>query len=312
MPEAPGPLLLFDVGGTDVKAAVAHGPDGVLGPVTRVPVQVGDASGAALVEQLAGLAARLLPSQRPAAVGLLIPGIVDEAARISVFAANLGLRRAPLADALAARLGVPVGLGHDVGMAAEAELLEGAGAHDAASVLVAVIGTGIAASAFMDGRRVAAPGAGELGHVPVPGGLQCSCGAVGCLETVASAAAIAREYERRTGVRVRGAEEVLRRGQQGDSVAIEVWAGAVEALAFGLHWCIGLFGTDRVIVGGGLSGAGEQLLSPLRAALARRLSFMPVPELVTATLGADAGLRGARLVALRRLEQAHAEQGSQS
>lgn len=301
MPEPGGPLLLFDVGGTDIKAAVARGPEWALGPVTRARVVAGDPSGSELVEQLAGLAHGLLPGELPAAVGLLVPGVVDEAARLSVFAANLGLRGAPLADSLARRLGVPVGFGHDVGMAAEAELLEGAGVHDAASVLVAVIGTGIASSAWVNGRRVSAPGAGELGHIPVPGNLRCTCGAVSCLETVASAAAMAREYERRTGEQVDGAAEVALRRAQGDPVAASVWDGAVEALAFGLHCCIGLFGTDRVIIGGGLSGAGELLLSPLREALARRLSFMPVPELITARLGADAGLRGARLVALRQL-----------
>ncbi|MGO1319905.1 MAG: ROK family protein [Galactobacter sp.] len=313
-------LLLFDVGGTDVKAAVSSG--GELGPVLRRPVVAGDEAGRELVEQLVRLADELIPGRASAdasagpsasnagtpiaAAGLLSPGLVDVAARRTIFAANLGLRAARLPDLLEERLGVPVGFGHDVGLAAEAEMAQGAGAGGADSVLVMVIGTGIAATPFVGGRRVEVPGAGELGHVPVPGGRPCACGAVGCLETVASAAAIARAYMEATGHRVDGAVDVVRAMHAGDpaaqQAAEQVWSAAVEALAFALHGVIGLLGTQRVIVGGGLSGAGEALLTPLRAALAARLSFMPVPEIVPARLGGDAGLGGARLVALRELE----------
>jgi glucokinase len=161
-----------------------------------------------------------------------------------------------------------------------------------------VIGTGIAATPVMDGRRVDVPGAGELGHVPVPGGRACACGATGCLETVASAAAIAASYTRETGIEVTGAVDVVHAMKAGDPVAQRVWSDAVEALAFALHGAIGLLGVQRVIVGGGLSGAGEALLVPLRQALAARLSFMAMPQIVAARLGGDAGLGGARRVAL--------------
>jgi len=307
----PGPpaqgaaLLLLDVGGTDIKAAVASGGGWELGPVLRVPVQpaaaAGDPDGAALVAQLERVAGSLLGERSARAAALLVPGVVDVERRRAVFASNLGLRDAALPDALQARLGVPVAWGHDVGSAAEAEIAEGVGTAGAACTLVVVIGTGIASTAFVGGRRIDVPGAGELGHVPVPGGSDCACGAVGCLETVASAAAIARAYEKSTGVPVDGAAEVLRLALTGDPAARAAWAAAVEALAFALHWAVGLLGVDRVVVGGGLSGAGEHLLRPLRLALAARLSFMPVPTLVAARLGGDAGLRGARRLALAAL-----------
>lgn len=305
MPEQPAPLLLFDVGGTDVKAALTVGPEHALGPVLRVPVRAhGDVGGSDLVEQLEGIASQLLGAAVPAAAAVLSPGIVDERARRTVFAANLGLHDADLPDQLSARLGVPVGFGHDVGAAAQAEMLEGVGPAGSACTLVIVIGTGIASTAFVRGVRLSVPGAGELGHVPVPGGLVCSCGAIGCLETIASAAAIARAYTRESGVVVGGSAEVLARAQAGDAVAKSVWGRAVDALTYALHWCIGLLGVDRVVIGGGLSGAGEALLAPLRTALAARLSFMSVPDLVIASLGGDAGLRGARLLALEALASA--------
>jgi glucokinase len=252
---------------------------------------------------LVALAGELLPGTAPDAVGLLSPGIVDVRARRTVFAANLGLHDAALPDLLSARLGVPVGFGHDVGLAAEAEMAQGAGAHGAESVLAVMIGTGIASTAFVRGARVDVPGAGELGHVPVPGGRACACGATGCLETVASAAAIAAAYTRETGTEVAGAIDVVRALEAGDAAAERVWATAVQALAFSLHWAVGLLGTQRVILGGGLSGAGEALVGPLREALGERLSFMQTPEIVTARLGADAGLRGAGIVAAAVLQE---------
>lgn len=298
MPER-APLLLLDVGGTDIKAAVARGAGHELGPVLRRGVLAhADTSGEALVGQLAGIAEDVLDGERPGAAALLLPGIVDTARRRAVFSANLGLRDAAVPDALSARLGVPLAFGHDVGTAAEAELAEGAGRDGAACTLAVVIGTGIAATAFVGDTRVDVPGAGELGHVPVPGGLGCSCGATGCLETIASAAGIARAYERLSGTPVPGAKQVLERAQAGDPAAAVAWDQAVEALAFALHWSVGLLGVDRVIVGGGLSEAGEELLAPLRRALAARLSFMPLPAIVPARLGGDAGLVGARRLAL--------------
>ncbi len=298
MPER-APLLLLDVGGTDIKAAVARGAGRELGPALRRGVLAhADSSGQALLSQLAGIASEVLDGERPGAAALLLPGIVDTRRRRAVFSANLGLRDAAIPDALAERLGVPLAFGHDVGTAAEAELAEGAGRDGAACTLVVVIGTGIASTAFIGERRVDVPGAGELGHVPVPGGLACSCGATGCLETIASAAGIARAYERLSGEAVQGAKQVLDRAQAGDPAAAAAWEQAVEALAFALHWSVGLLGVDRVIVGGGLSEAGESLLTPLRAALAERLSFMPAPAIVPARLGGDAGLVGARRLAL--------------
>jgi glucokinase len=297
-------LLLLDVGGTDVKAALDTG--GRLQRVRRVPVRTGDAAGHDLVAHLARLSAELLDGTEPDAVGLLSPGIVDVGARRTVFAANLGLRDAAVADLLADRLGVPVGFGHDVAQAAQAEYDEGAGGAGAESVMIVVIGTGIAATSFVNGARIEAPGAGELGHVPVPGGRECACGAHGCLETVASAAAIARAYTEATGRQITGAVDVFAAMKAGDPAAQEVLDAAVEALAFALNWAVGLLGVTRVVIGGGLSGAGEALVAPLRSALARRLSYQPLPDLVLARLGGDAGLRGARLVALSALGQARA------
>ncbi|MDN5755964.1 MAG: ROK family protein [Arthrobacter sp.] len=294
--------LLFDIGGTDIKAALAT-PDGTLHTVLRSPTpQAGDPEAAAVLAELDVLRGRLLagsPSLTPVAAGVVVCGTVDEQAGTGVFSSNLGWRNVPFRRLCTERFGIPTGFGHDVGTAGEAELALGAGrvlGRQAANTAVLVIGTGIAGALFVDGRRLEAGGfAGEIGHAAVPGGLDCPCGAHGCLETVGSAAAIARNYTRATGTEVDGAREVLERRRTGDTDAAHCWDAAVEALSFSIAQLCASVGPEAVIVGGGLAQAGDDLLVPLRAAVDARLSFHRTPRIITAELGQDAGLRGAYL-----------------
>ena len=302
------PYLLFDVGGTDIKSALCDDAGNLLG-IHRVPTRRGTADPAGtLVDQLRGLGHEMMaqtPLLRPEAVGLLVCGIVDEEQGLGVFSANLGWRDAPLRDMAARAFGLPVGFGHDVAMAGAAELQFGAGASLGSKVrnaVMLVIGTGIAAALFADGRPVSAGGyAGELGHAAVPGGLDCPCGAHGCLETLGSAGAIAKRYAQASGTQVHGAREVLQAMDAGDPVAAAIWDEAVEAIAFSIAQLCASVAPETVIIGGGLAQAGEALLEPLRRAVRRRLSYQREPLIVPARLGADAGLRGAFLKASEAL-----------
>ncbi|WP_350227348.1 ROK family protein [Agromyces marinus] len=172
------------------------------------------------------------PGLAPVAVGLSVPGIVDEATGIGVLSSNLGWRDAPVRALAEQALGLPVAFGHDVRAAGEAEARLGA-ARGCREVVTVAIGTGIAGSIRVGGRAIVGAGlAGELGHtLSVPGGERCPCGANGCLETIASAGAIARRYTRATGRPVDGARAVLVAAKQGDPEARRVWDEAVEALA---------------------------------------------------------------------------------
>lgn len=306
---APGPVVGVDLGGTEIKAALVA-PDGKV--VHRVRRATGRERGgaavvAALVETAADLAARCpaLTGTAAAAAGVVVPGVVDETAGTAVFSANLGWRDLPLRDLLAERLGLPVALGHDVRAGARAEGALGA-ARGRDEFLFVALGTGVAA-AHMAGGRVSAGargGAGELGHVVVRrSGPPCGCGNRGCLETLASASALSRRYTSASSARTGSprapvpAEEVCRLAQAGDLVAERIWADAVAALADGLAVCATLYDTALVVVGGGLAHAGPALFDPLRAALAARLTFQSRPEVVAAELGAEAGCRGAALLA---------------
>ena len=290
-------LLAVDLGGTQIKAMLAR-PDGTALVEATRSTPSGD--GAAAIREVVDVGRELLrePGVRATRVGLAVPGLVDAAAGIAVYSANLGWRRAPVAALVADALALPVALQHDVTAAGVAEHRLGAG-RGVDDLLVVAIGTGIAAAIIAGGRPVlgGAGQAGELGHVQVrPGGRPCGCGRLGCMEAEASARAIARSYAERTGRPVAGAADVAARLDD-DELARAVWQEAVDALADGLLDAVALLGTTRVVIGGGLSHAGDRLLRPLAAAMRERASVHVVPELVTAQLGSRGGMVGAALMA---------------
>ncbi|MCZ0982476.1 ROK family protein [Streptomyces diastatochromogenes] len=149
------------------------------------------------------------------------------------------------------------------------------------------IGTGHGVETGAHGR------AGGIGHVVVrPGGPACACGRRGCLDAVASAAAVARAWAAASGTADAGADDCVRAVGRGDAVAAEVWRAAVGALADGLIAAHTLLDCRSLIVGGGLAEAGDTLFGPLRVAVAERIAFRRLPEVVPAALGEAAGCLG--------------------
>jgi glucokinase len=283
-------VFAVDVGGTDTKTALVEDGGAVLAartlPTPRSPDAIVD-----LV--VAGLPGGV------DAIGLAVPGLVDERRGVAVWSENLGWRDVQFADAVSSRTGLPTVLGHDVraGGLAESRLGAARGLRD---VVFLPIGTGIAAALILGGRLHAGDGyAGEIGHTAAGHAEPCACGATGCLEAIASAAAIARRYAARAGGAAPAeAEAVVAAAGRGDPVALAVWEDALDALGGALAWLAGVLAPEAIVVGGGLSRAGDALLVPLRARLARRLTFQRVPRLVPAALGDRAGCLGAALLAL--------------
>ncbi|MFD9702465.1 ROK family protein [Lentzea sp. NPDC059081] len=290
--------LGVDVGGTATKAVLLDDAGTALEVRSLPTPQPGGSVVGEVLDVVAGLA-RELPAGR---VGVAVPGIVDERRGVGVFSENLGWRDVPFAELLAERLGRPVAFTHDVRAGAVAENRLGAG-RGARTMVFLPIGTGIASALVSDGRVHDADGyAGELGHVDVGHGEPCVCGRAGCLEAIASAAAIARRYTASTGREVHGAVDVARRVEAGEPEAVAVWDEAVEALAQALAWTAGVLAPEVVVVGGGLSGAQDLLLEPLAKSLSERLTFQREPRLVPAALGGLAGCHGAALAGASRAE----------
>jgi glucokinase len=299
-------VLAFDVGGTDLKAALVD-DDGSIRDIVRVPTPIdGDNTGNAVVIRIGELAGNLLdryPDIHPQAAGLLVPGHVDEENGVGVFSQNLGWRNYPFRDRAEATLGLPVSFGHDVRGAGEAEYRLGAAA-PFRDVVVMAIGTGIASAIFIQGRLYAGHGlAGEIGHSKVADGPSCACGGRGCLEAVASAGAIARQYTQLTGQAVCGAKDVLDRASRGDACARQIWKTALDALALNLSHTVALLAPEAIVIGGGLSQAGAALFEPLERRLDAILTFQRRPKLLRASIGENASVIGAALGARDLLDE---------
>jgi glucokinase len=295
-----GCVLAVDVGGTSIKAEIL---DATLTSCAAASARTPRSAGGATLSAVIDLGRRLIHSlPSPAAVtriGLAVPGVVDIDRGVGVLAANLAWRDVPVRAPVSAALGLPVTMVHDVTAAGTAEWRCGAG-RGVDDLTVVVIGTGIAATLVTGGAvvRGGCGQAGELGHVVVrPGGPPCACGQRGCLEAISSARAIADAYTARSGRQVDGAIEVSARLGR-DPVADEVWQEAVDALADALLMVRALLAPSRIVVGGGLAGAGEALLAPVRSRLERAAGLEGVPPVVAAQLGSRAGVIGAALAAL--------------
>jgi glucokinase len=293
-------VAAVDVGGTRIKAALVDRSYDVVAALTvPTPADIGADIGSTLASTVGGLLAAAERDGAPSRLvgcGVVVPGLVDERRGVGVWSANLGWRDLPVRDAVAARLQVCTVVGHDVraGLLAETRLGAARGARHA---LFLPVGTGIAGALLLEGVLVSGDGwAGELGHMAIdPAGPPCACGAVGCLETIASAAGVARSFQRTTGLR-RSALEVAELARQGDQAALQAFAVAIAGLAEALAAYAALLAPELVIIGGGLSGAADLIMDELRQSLDDRLSFHRRPQLVTAALGSDAGVRGAGLL----------------
>ncbi|HWS87939.1 MAG TPA: ROK family protein, partial [Pyrinomonadaceae bacterium] len=231
----------------------------------------------------------------------------------------------PVAALVRERLGVPVLLDNDANAAALGEREYGAG-RGADNLVYVTISTGIGGGIIVNGRLVHGVGdaAGEVGHMVVePGGPPCGCGARGCLEALCSGTSIARRAAERlagggrTSMLLEGggglegitARAVAEAARAGDAVAGEVWDETVAYLALGLGNVVAALAPEAVILGGGVSTAGDQLLVPLRERIRRSVKIAPVEEvrIVQAELGGDSGAYGALLLGRQAwaAQQAH-------
>lgn len=292
------PVIAIDVGGTFLKGAIVEGTS--IAVSERWSTGREEGSDQALERVIAF--GRHLAKQNPQAkaLGIVVPGLVDEASGILVFAENVGWRDVPFRSLLEEATGLPVAFGHDVraGGLAEKEFGVGRGVKN---LLFLPIGTGIAGAIFVDGKLVEDSFAGELGHIEIGSGETCTCGGSNCLETVATGASIARRYEKLTGVHVDGSAQVLDLVKTGDRDALSVWDDALEGLAKVITIYISVLAPELIIFGGGVSKSGEELLRPLRDKISKVSLWQQKPKLVTSYFGDNSAVVGAAILAQRQL-----------
>jgi glucokinase len=317
--------LGIDLGGTLIKLAVVgvSSEPPVFGEVLRASTPAGDAEG--IVATMAKAGRDVLEHCRSkggevVGVGIGAPGPLNRHAGVMVNAPNLPeLSGMPIRDRIAKSLGLPAVLENDANAAAWGEHVFGA-ARGAESMVLLTMGTGVGGGIVADGQLVHGVHdfAGEIGHMIVrPGGLACTCGQAGCLEQYASASNIARRAAAaiRQGRDSLLAETLAHRGgfsaadvnaarQRGDALAAEIWDDAAYCLGAACVSLQRLLDCQMIVLAGGLTRAGDDLLAPVRrhyAELNWRMTDTPA-DIVLAALGDDTGVYGAAGVAWKEIE----------
>lgn len=305
------PLAIgIDVGGTKTAVVVTDALDELLCEETVLTDR------SALGAQLVGLVGRTIDRLEAshdgvAAVGLAVPGHVNAREGTVRMAVNLASGEMPLGAIVRESTGLPTVVEHDA-RAAAAWLYERDRTRDLAYLSV---GTGISAGLVLDGRllRGATGLAGEIGHIVAdPDGPLCVCGLHGCLEAVAAGPAIARlARERMREAGTAGApptemtaQQVFAAATRGERPALSVIETVAGHLARAIRALVLGFGVDRVVVGGGVAGAGDALLQPILSAIGWERHDSALVDSAFATTSIEllppdtnAGARGAATIA---------------
>lgn len=307
-----------DLGGTNIAVGIVDARGDLL---KKISVPTGSAHDyKILIEKIAAAVEQVtaesgLDMQKIRSVGAGIPGTVDPSGRAVIFAPNIQWEDVPFSDILEKRLGLPVQIENDAECAALAEGVCG-GAKGCGSAVMLTFGTGVGGGFLMDGklfkgcRRIGT----EPGHMTlVFGGEKCGCGRLGCYEAYASASALKRQTARAmeenpqslmwalcggTTARVSG-KTAFAAARAGDETGARVVDQYISYMAAGISSIINIFWPEIVLVGGGISGEGDDLLIPLNKKL-KEFCYgngkVPVPPVVSALLKNDAGIIGAALL----------------
>jgi glucokinase len=300
-----------DVGGTKIAAGVVD-PSGTI--VEQVRVSTPATTAQAVEEGIVTAVSMLAGRHEVVSVGVAAAGFVDEKRSMLRFAPNLPMVDRALRDLISPRVGLPVVVENDANAAAWGEHRFGGG-RGAGDVVLITVGTGLGGGIVLDGRllRGAFGTAGEFGHVRmVPGGILCGCGNHGCWEQYTSGSALVREARALARTQPQTAARLLELagGQpeaingrtvtqaagEGDPAAVSLLAELGRWLGEGIADLANVLDPAVVVVGGGVSEAGDLLLEPARVAYSALLSagaYRPHLRIVAAELGNDAGLIGA-------------------
>lgn len=308
-----GLIIGVDVGGTKIAAGVVD-PDGRILRTARRPSPRHDPE--AVLAEVASVVTELREAEGDdvVGVGIGVAGGVDQTRSFVYFAPNLVWSRVAVREILEGTTGLPVIVENDGAAAAWAETRFGAG-RGRSHVVVVTVGTGIGGGIVVDGHvmRGAHGLAAEIGHMnAVPDGRPCGCGRNGCWEQYASGNALVREARALAATRrheagillslgdgtpegVQGSH-ITRAAKQGDPVAVEAFAIVGSWLGRGLADLTAIVDPDAFIVGGGVSEAGGLLLDSAQQMFLEKNDGgrdRPLPDLLMAELGNDAGIVGA-------------------
>ena len=313
-----------DMGGTKILAAVIDAKGEIVQQTKRAtkpkkgPEEVIERITRCIREAIASAE---LNSSQIRAIGIGSPGPLDPETGVIIFAPNLGWSNVPLKAKLEANLSIPTFVDNDVNVGTLGEYAFGAG-QGVKNLVGIFVGTGIGGGIILDGKLFHGVNktAGEVGHMIVEAkGPRCGCGNFGCLEAVASRTAITRDLQKailKKGKKSKLTElnggnldlirskAIARAVKQGDKPTIKVVQRAAKYLGISVASIVHFLNPEMVVLGGGVVEAmGDSLLDPIRHAAAEYAlpTTMDGVQIVAATLGDNAGVIGASVLARERL-----------
>ena len=319
------PVLAVDLGGTKIMTAVISDSGQVLAEDV-CPTQAAEGV-SSVIERLFTAVDRLLSQNiteisQLGGIGIAAAGAIDSGRGLITFSPNLpGWRDVPLGDMVREKYRVDVFLVNDASAAALGEHRFGAG-RGVSNLVLLTLGTGIGGGIIINGEMYlgACGSAAEIGHMVIDvNGPECACGNRGCLETLASGTAVARDAIRRISqgeqsslfAMVRGkieditAAKVGEAARNGDTLALDVLSRAGTYLGVGMANLVNIFNPEMIVLGGGMAEQEELFIEPARRVVAEKafqVSAQAV-RIVTAQLGNEAGIYGAAVFALEQVRR---------
>lgn len=303
-----------DLGGTSIKAGIVDEKGNI---IAKASCPTGVERGyEAVMEDIAGLAKKLI-EESPyemnefRAIGVGIPGVFNPKTGRIAMCTNLGWHDIPIIEPIRKIIDLSVFVDNDATVAGVAESVSGVSAGADNSIFL-TLGTGVGAGIIINGKPYSGShGAGsELGHMIIQceDGITCSCGNVGCVDRYCSATTLIREgreavekdpncaLARRTENIT--AKDVIDLAKEGDSVCGAIFDRFIKHLTVTIVTIIHSFDPEIIVIGGGVSHAGQFLLDAIERELAGKPMYkaLSYAKIVLASLGNDAGIIGAAML----------------
>ncbi|GGA68373.1 ROK family glucokinase [Ornithinibacillus halotolerans] len=314
-------IIGVDIGGTTVKIGILQSTGEIIEKWEIETTKSND--GKIVIDQiwssvLAKLTTLELDTNDVLGIGIGAPGFIDGENGYVYEAVNIGWKEFNLRDYMTSKTGLPVYVENDANIAALGENWLGAG-HKAKDVIAVTLGTGVGGGIIAKGKILNGINgtAGEIGHIIVdPNGYACNCGRTGCLETIASATGVVRqamkiiENKPSSPLALQYAQNgkitsklIFDLAKQGDKDCNHIIDYTANTLGMALANLAVTINPSMILIGGGMSNAGEQLLQPIKDSFTkyalRRTS--EACEIKIAELGNDAGIIGAAYLVQQNL-----------
>ena len=307
-------VIGVDLGGTKISTAISTIEGNILANVV-LPTKAEEGEAAVLGRIMQSIDEVIIGSSisiaEVEAIGIGSPGPLDAKKGIIITTPNLPFKDYNLVQPLKEKYNIPVYLDNDANAAAIGEYMFGAG-KGKESIVYFTVSTGVGGGAVLDGKvyRGHTSNALEIGHTTVdPNGPRCNCGNLGCLEAMSSGTAIAKKGKEAVSTNVETSlkkydtvtsYEVFKEAEAGDEVAKDIIDNALTYLGIGVANAIATFDPEMIIIGGGVSKAGDIVFDTVKKVVNKRCfkSMAESCEIVPAGLGSDAGVVGAVALAI--------------